>query len=118
MRPEFDADGLRAALDLLLAGGGPNGAELPTSLPEFRSRAIGSTRHVEWSDPRWWTASCNQNLLHPDSAPVARDLERFVVDWLAPAFGMTGGHMMPGSSVGAAVSWRVGVRRGVLGRGG
>ena len=46
-----------------------------------------------------WTASLNQNLLHPDVAPVARDLEARVIDWLAPDFGMDGGHMTPGSTV-------------------
>lgn len=42
--------------------------------------------------PTWvtamMTASVNQNLLHPDAAPVARELERMVVDWLAPVFGV------------------------------
>lgn len=46
-----------------------------------------------------WNASLNQNLLHPDVAPVARDIERRVIDWIAPAFAMDGGHMTPGSSV-------------------
>lgn len=127
MRPEFDADadGLRAALDLLLAGGGPDQAELPASLPELGvgpsaalgvlsgrilagSRDLGAPGFFAHMDPptpwiAWavtqWTASRNQNLLHPDSAPVARNLERLVVDWLAPAFGMTGGHMTPGSTI-------------------
>ncbi len=44
-------------------------------------------------------ASTNQNLLHPDTAPSARELERRVVSWLAPAFGMDGGHLVPGSSL-------------------
>jgi L-2,4-diaminobutyrate decarboxylase len=46
-----------------------------------------------------WNASLNQNLLHPDTAPVARDIETRVIDWLAPLFGMEGGHMTPGSTV-------------------
>jgi L-2,4-diaminobutyrate decarboxylase len=46
-----------------------------------------------------WNASLNQNLLHPATAPVARQLEEQVVAWLAPFFGMNGGHMTPGSSV-------------------
>ncbi|WP_417564364.1 pyridoxal phosphate-dependent decarboxylase family protein [Microbacterium sp.] len=41
----------------------------------------------------------NQNLLQPDSAPRARLLEQRVVDWLAPAFGMTGGHLVPDSTL-------------------
>lgn len=46
-----------------------------------------------------WNARLNQNLLHPATAPVARDVEKLVVDWLAPYFGMDGGHMVPGSTV-------------------
>ncbi|NBU68011.1 MAG: aspartate aminotransferase family protein, partial [Betaproteobacteria bacterium] len=46
-----------------------------------------------------WNASLNQNLLHPATAPVARQLEERVVTWLAPFFGMNGGHMTPGSTV-------------------
>ncbi len=46
-----------------------------------------------------WNARLNQNLLHPATAPFAREAEACVVDWLAPFFGMNGGHMTPGSSV-------------------
>ena len=46
-----------------------------------------------------WQASTNQNMLHPDAAPSARGLERRVVQWLAPFFGMDGGHLVPGSTV-------------------
>lgn len=46
-----------------------------------------------------WNARLNQNLLHPVTAPFAREAEERVVAWLAPFFGMTGGHMTPGSSV-------------------
>jgi L-2,4-diaminobutyrate decarboxylase len=46
-----------------------------------------------------WNASVNQNLLHPATAPVARDLEVQVVAWLAPFFGMSGGHMTAGSTL-------------------
>lgn len=44
-------------------------------------------------------ASSNQNLLHPDTAPAARELETTVIDWLAPVFGADGGHLVPGSTV-------------------
>jgi L-2,4-diaminobutyrate decarboxylase len=46
-----------------------------------------------------WNARLNQNLLHTMSAPVARSIEERVVAWLAPFFGMNGGHMVPGSTV-------------------
>lgn len=46
-----------------------------------------------------WNARLNQNLLHPATAPVARVIEERTVAWLAPFFGMDGGHMVPGSTV-------------------
>lgn len=53
--------------------------------------------------PAWaaalWAAAGNQNLLHPDTAPAARALEPHVIGWLAPAFGMRGGHLVPGSTI-------------------
>lgn len=41
----------------------------------------------------------NQNMLHPDASPSARGLERRVIDWLAPFFAMSGGHMVSGGSL-------------------
>ena len=55
------------------------------------------TPWVTWATTLW-NASLNQNLLHPATAPVARQLEEKVIAWLCPYFGMTGGHMTPGSS--------------------
>lgn len=55
------------------------------------------TPWVTWATTLW-NASLNQNLLHPATAPVARLLEEKVIAWLCPFFGMTGGHMTPGSS--------------------
>jgi L-2,4-diaminobutyrate decarboxylase len=46
-----------------------------------------------------WNARLNQNLLHLATAPVARSLEERVISWLAPFFGMDGGHLVPGSTV-------------------
>ncbi|MEM9208937.1 MAG: pyridoxal-dependent decarboxylase [Pseudomonadota bacterium] len=46
-----------------------------------------------------WNARLNQNLLHPATSPFARDAERIVLDWLAPIYGMTGGHFCGGSSL-------------------
>ncbi len=68
--------------------------------------------------PSWagalWAASLNQNLLHHDAAPVARDLERSVVGWLAPFFGMDGGHLLPGSSLATLTAlWAARELRGV-----
>jgi L-2,4-diaminobutyrate decarboxylase len=68
--------------------------------------------------PSWagalWAASLNQNLLHHDAAPVARELERSVVGWLAPFFGMDGGHLLPGSSLATLTGlWAARELRGV-----
>lgn len=46
-----------------------------------------------------WNARLNQNLLHPETAPIARKIEELTIAWLAPFFGMDGGHMVPGSTV-------------------
>lgn len=46
-----------------------------------------------------WNAALNQNLLHPDVSPIARQIEDRLIRWLAPSYGMTGGHMTPGSTV-------------------
>ncbi|MFI2429218.1 pyridoxal phosphate-dependent decarboxylase family protein [Streptomyces sp. NPDC018955] len=46
-----------------------------------------------------WAAATNQNLLHPDTAPAARALESRLLGWLAPKFGMDGGHFVPGATV-------------------
>ena len=126
--PSFQADpeGLKQALDALLAPPSPESAQiLPSGLPEDGcgervvldrlapivlggARQLGAPDALAHMDPptpwiAWvftlWNASLNQNLLHPDVAPVARGLEARVVDWLAPAFGMEGGHMTPGSTL-------------------
>lgn len=46
-----------------------------------------------------WAASCNQNLLHPDTGKGARELEERIVAWLCQPFGMSGGHLVPGSTL-------------------
>lgn len=56
------------------------------------------TPWLTWATTQW-NARLNQNLLHPATAPVARTIEERVVAWLAPFFGMDGGHMVPGSTV-------------------
>ncbi len=121
-----DREGLRGALDLLIAGGGARAAApLPERLPEqglgatealhvlaptiiggaARLGAETSFAHMDPPTPwvSWavalWNAALNQNLLHPGTAPTARVLEERVIAWLAPYFAMSGGHMTPGSTV-------------------
>ncbi len=56
------------------------------------------TPWITWATTLW-NASVNQNLLHPATAPIARDIEHRVIEWLSPFFGMSGGHMVPGSTI-------------------
>jgi L-2,4-diaminobutyrate decarboxylase len=61
-----------------------------------------------------WNARLNQNLLHPATAPVARMIEQRTVAWLAPFFGMDGGHMVPGSTIANLTAlWAARDMRGV-----
>jgi len=125
---EFAANpaGLHHAVDLLGRDFGlVDPADLPAALPEKgmgsrsaldflapnilgRAARLGAASSFAHMDPptpwiTWattlWNASLNQNLLHPGTAPVARHIEQRAVDWLAPYFGMSGGHMTPGSSL-------------------
>jgi L-2,4-diaminobutyrate decarboxylase len=93
----------------------PNkGAGERALLPELAALVLGgghrldaplSFAHMDPPTPwlTWamtlWNARLNQNLLHPATAPIARIIEERVVAWLAPYFGMDGGHMVPGSTV-------------------
>ena len=122
-------DGLHEAVQLLASQGGADHMamldELPTSLPRagvdeqsllpvLAKLILGGAQpldqptsfaHMDPPTPwlTWamalWNARLNQNLLHPATAPVARVIEKRVIDWLAPFFGMDGGHMVPGSTV-------------------
>ncbi len=128
MDKEFsvDSEGLHQAVELMSRDfSSAHGLDLPVELPQL---GIGSTAalnslapnilggaarlgeatsfaHMDPPTPwiTWavtlWNASLNQNLLHPATAPVARQMEQRVVAWLAPFFGMNGGHMTPGSTV-------------------
>jgi len=66
--------------------------------PGFFAHMDPPTPWVTWAATTW-AAAVNQNLLHPDTAPAARQLEPLVLGWLAPAFGMAGGHMTAGSTL-------------------
>ncbi len=66
--------------------------------PGFLAHMDPPTPWITWA-MHLWTASRNQNLLHPDTAPAARALERTVIGWLSERFSMGGGHLVPGSTV-------------------
>lgn len=76
-----------------LLGGGRRLAD-----PGFLAHMDPPTPWVSWV-AALVAASANQNLLHPDTAPAARALEETVVGWLSGAFGMDGGHLVPGSTI-------------------
>ncbi|MGB0683434.1 MAG: pyridoxal phosphate-dependent decarboxylase family protein [Magnetovibrionaceae bacterium] len=125
--PSFEADtsGLSDAFAALLLPDSGEAGGIPDSLPEtglgesavLRTLAphvidaaakLGAPESFAHMDPptpwiTWamalWCASQNQNLLHPATAPFARSAEERVIAWLAPEFGMTGGHMTPGSTL-------------------
>jgi L-2,4-diaminobutyrate decarboxylase len=122
-----DRDGLHRALALLCESAAYTKAplEIPTSLPEvglgslavldrLAPAVLGSAvnlggpmafAHMDPPTPwiAWattlWNASLNQNLLHQSTGPVAREIEERVIAWLAPFFGMNGGHMTAGSTL-------------------
>ena len=122
---EINRLGLARALDLLCEKSFPVPSELPDEMNEAgigedatleflaplvlgRAARLDTPHAFAHMDPptpwiSWatsqWNARLNQNLLHPAVAPFARDAERRVIQWLAPFFGMGGGHMTPGSTV-------------------
>jgi glutamate/tyrosine decarboxylase-like PLP-dependent enzyme len=109
-REEFSAAAAATLPDALPEDGAGDVAALQRLAPHVLGRAarLGAPASFAQMDPptpwlTWaltlWNASLNQNLLHPRTAPFARDAEERVVAWLAPFFGMAGGHMTPGSSL-------------------
>lgn len=91
-----DGVGGRAALDRL--AGPALGHISRLDHPGFLAHMDPPTPWMTWA-ASGWAAAVNQNLLHPDTGPAARQLEPLVIGWLAPAFGMGGGHLVPGSTV-------------------
>lgn len=88
--------GARQALDLLAPIVLGRAARL--NAPTAFAHMDPPTPWITWATTLW-NASLNQNLLHPATAPAARELEAKVLAWLAPCFGMSGGHMTPGSTL-------------------
>jgi glutamate/tyrosine decarboxylase-like PLP-dependent enzyme len=123
--PSFSArDGLSMALELL-ASRSRDSVDLPLTLPESgfgdmralemlsghvldRAAQLGSPTSLAHMDPptpwiTWamalWNASLNQNMLHEMTSPFATQAETLVLSWLAPYFGMQGGHFCAGSTI-------------------
>lgn len=117
-------DGLNKALELL-ASPRRDAVDLPFTLPESglgemralemlsghvldKAAQLGSPTSLAHMDPptpwiTWamalWNASRNQNMLHEATSPFATQAEALVVSWLAPLFGMRGGHFCAGSTI-------------------
>lgn len=120
----FDLDGLTKALTLMTSSE-TDVRELPISLPQLglgesqvldllapqvlgKAAQLGASTSMAHMDPptpwiTWamqlWNASLNQNLLHEATSPFATQAEKLVLDWLAPFFGMRGGHFCSGSTI-------------------
>jgi L-2,4-diaminobutyrate decarboxylase len=109
-----DSDAFEAALKTVPSALPHQGQSESTALPLLADLVLGGAKQLDAAlsfahmDPptpwlTWamtlWNARLNQNLLHPATAPAARIIEERVVAWLAPYFGMSGGHMVPGSTV-------------------
>ena len=111
MDKEFsvDSEGLHQAIDLMSRDfSNAECPDLPIKLPQFGmgsmaalnslapsilggAARLGEATSFAHMDPptpwiAWamtlWNASLNQNLLHPATAPVARQMEQRVVAWL------------------------------------
>ena len=89
--------------------GDPAALELLAPHVLSRSANLGSETSLAHMDPptpeiTWatalWNASQNQNLLHPATSPFASEAEALCISWLAPFFGMSGGHFCAGSTIG------------------
>ncbi len=87
-----DAQALQQLAPMIIGGAQKLGGELAFAHMD------PPTPWVSWVST-FWNAALNQNLLHPDVSPVAQDVEKTVVNWLAPYFGMQGGHMTTGSTL-------------------
>lgn len=81
--------------------------------PGFFAHMDPPTPWVTWA-AYVWVAALNQNMLHPDTSPSAGPLEDIVIRWIAPRFGMNGGHLTPGSTVANLTAlWAARELRGV-----
>jgi glutamate/tyrosine decarboxylase-like PLP-dependent enzyme len=116
--------GLNRALELLTSRS-RDSVDLPLTLPESglgdmralemlsghvldKAAPLGSPTSLAHMDPptpwiTWamslWNASLNQNMLHEMTSPFATQAEALVLSWLAPCFGMQGGHLCAGSTI-------------------
>ena len=94
----FPESGLGEALALDLLAPYVIGKAAHLDAPHALANMDPPTPWITWVIALW-NARLNQNLLHPSTAPFAKDAERRVIAWLSPFFGMQGGHMCSGSTL-------------------
>ena len=70
----------------------------PLDNPQALAHMDPPTPWITWATSML-NASVNQNLLHPATAPFARQAEQLVIEWLSPYFEMQGGHFCAGSTI-------------------
>ena len=66
--------------------------------PRSASRMATPTPWVTWVGAAW-SAARSENLLNRTAAPEVVALQDRVIEWLAPVWGMRGGHMVPGATL-------------------
>lgn len=87
-----EIDSLTQLAPLVIGGAAPLGAE------NAQAHMDPPTPWIAWASAMW-NASLNQNLLHPATSPTAKMIEERVIQWLCPFFGMSGGQVVPGSTL-------------------
>ncbi len=91
-----DGIGPDAALDLVAQIALPRSSSLRD--PMAASRMATPTPWLTWA-AAVWSASRSENLLHKADTPQVNALQDRVLDWLAPVWGMTTGHLVPGGTI-------------------
>jgi L-2,4-diaminobutyrate decarboxylase len=85
-----------AALELVAQIALPQGSSLRA--PMAASRMASPTPWLTWA-AAVWSAARSENLLHKADTPQVNALQDRVIDWLAPLWGMTTGHLVPGGTI-------------------
>ena len=66
--------------------------------PGFMAHMDPPTPSLVWAMSLWQVAM-NQNQLHFDTSPNGQLISERVLNWLAPIYGMSGGHFVSGSTI-------------------
>lgn len=88
--------GPTAAIDLVAQIALPRASSLRD--PLAAARMATPTPWLTWA-AAVWSAARSENLLHKADTPQVNALQDRVLDWLAPLWGMTTGHLVPGGTI-------------------